>query len=94
MKKVLVDLKIQIAVGLQGVAVMSLKEEINELYSMTKSEITVPSLTLQDIECCGAEDWYEHAVDDKPAEPGVYNFRGRASFDDDSSDYSLTCEQI
>ena len=94
MKKVFVDLKIQIAVGLQGVAIMSLEEEINELYGMARSDITVPNLTLQDIECWGVEGWYESCVDDKPDGPGLYTFTGRASFDDDSSDYSLTCEQV
>lgn len=94
MKKLFADLKIQIAVGLQGVAVMGLEEEITAFYGLLKSEINNLNLTMQDIECCGVEDWYEHAVDDKPAEPGVYTFIGRASFDDDSSDYLLTCEQI
>ena len=94
MAKVMVDLKIKLAIGIHGIAVISVDETIDEVYGMSRGEIQIPSLTLQDVEVCGAEDWYEHAVDDKPAEPGVYTFTGRASFDDDSSDYSLTCEQV
>lgn len=94
MAKVLVNLKIKIAVGVHGIAVMSLDESVDELYGVTRSEITVPSLTMQDIECCGVEEWYEYSVDDKPVNPGVYEFIGRASFDEDSADYSFTCKDL
>lgn len=91
--KVFVDLKVTIAVGVCGIALMELKEEVVETYGMRKSDIKVDSLTMQDIESCGIEEWYEHSLYIKPSEAGVYTFFGRASFDEDSADYSLWPEE-
>ena len=49
---------------------------------------------LNDIEQCGAEEWAEHSLDDVPQEPGIYTFRGSARFDEDSSEYSTTCDEL
>lgn len=88
MIKVVVDVKVKMAVGVVGVAVMELKETLSHAYGIGVKQVG-ENLVKSDIDMQSAEDWFDYAVKDKPKEPGVYTFEGTVAFDDDSADYNL-----
>ena len=88
MIKVVVDVKVKMAVGIVGVAVMELKETLSHAYGVGVKQIG-EDLVKSDIDMQGVEDWFDYAVKDKPKEPGVYTFKGSVAFDEDSADYNL-----
>lgn len=88
MIKVVVHVKVKMAVGVVGVAVMELKETLSHAYGIGVKQVG-ENLVKSDIDMQGAEDWFDYAVKDKPKEPGVYTFEGTVAFDDDSADYNL-----
>lgn len=93
MTSVTKDFVAKVAIGVHGVAVLGVKESLSPHSVYVGSDIH-PDLILDDIEQCGAEEWAEHSLDDVPQEPGIYTFRGSARFDEDSSEYSTTCDEL
>jgi hypothetical protein len=85
------DFVAKVAIGLQGVAVMEIVETLSP-HSVYVGNDIHPSLILDDIKQCGTEEWADYNLCDTPEEPGIYTFRGSVRFDEDSADYSVTCD--
>ncbi|MBL4706289.1 MAG: hypothetical protein JKY54_17310 [Flavobacteriales bacterium] len=79
----------QIAIGLSGIAVLSIHETLSPHSVYVGSDIH-PQLVLEDIKKYGTEEWAGMYLGQMPKEPGVYQFRGIATFTDDDADYSVT----
>lgn len=92
MAKILVDVACEVAVGIKGYALMQLSEVPVEVFGMPMPEKS--ECVKNDIEQIGFEEWVEFNLSDMPTESGIYAFAGRASFDDESADYSLSCINI
>ena len=92
MPKLIVDVVCEVAVGIKGYALMKLSEIPVEAWGIPKPEKS--ECVKNDIEQIGFEDWVECNLNDVPTKSGVYAFAGRASFDEDSADYSLSCTNI
>jgi hypothetical protein len=69
----------KIAIGIKGVALLSIDE----------SDDVEQSLICNDIDQIGIEEWYEYSFDEKPSEAGVYEVRGTATFTEDDVIYSI-----
>jgi len=74
----------EIAVGIYGIAVMSLSEQPAEDFKID-GECNCVKI---DIENCGASQWWDWLNFKKPKGKGIYSIEGTGYFDEDSSDYS------
>ena len=87
------DFVIEVAVGIEGFALLSIKESLSP-HSVYCGSDAAPDRIMIDIKECGMQEWAEAYLNDTPVDPGVYTFRGSARFDEDEADYSMTCDQI
>lgn len=87
------DFVAKIAIGIRGMALMEITETLSP-HSVDQSSNISNDYIIDDISMDGIESWADIALGDIPAEPGIYTFRGSARFDDDSADYSVTCDEI
>ncbi|MCF6459094.1 hypothetical protein [Pseudoalteromonas sp. MMG024] len=92
MAKAIVDLKLEIAVGIEGYALMKLDEKINQTFGFAPSDDL--EFVLHDMHQIGIADWVKSNIDDIPEEAGIYSFHGRAEFTEDTADYSIVCMDI
>lgn len=86
------DFEAKVAIGEVGVALLSITETLSP-HSPTIGTDIHPNLVLADITENGMEEWVGYWIKDVPDVPGVYTFRGSATFDEDSADYSITCDE-
>ncbi len=89
MARAIVDLKLELAVGIEGYALMRLDEKIEETVGFVPSNDLL--FTLEDIQQSGIDEWVKSNIDHIPKEVGIYNIQGKGEFTEDSADYSLTC---
>ncbi|AIY65212.1 MULTISPECIES: hypothetical protein [Pseudoalteromonas] len=92
MAKAIVDLELEIAVGIEGFALMKLDEKINQTFGFAPSDDL--EFVLHDMHQVGIDDWVKSNIDDIPEEVGIYSFHGRGEFTEDSADYSITCINV
>ncbi len=87
------DFVAKIAVGIRGIALMEITETLSPHSVYQGSDISSDCI-VNDISSGGIDEWAEYNLTDLPTEPGIYTIRGSARFDEDSADYSTTCDEL
>lgn len=93
MTSVTKDFVAKVAFGVAGCAILSIEETLSPHSVYAGSDIH-PNLVLNDIKQGGVDEWAEYNLSERPKEPGIYTFRGSVRFDEDSADYSVTCDEL
>ena len=87
------DFVAKIAVGVRGIALMEITEALSP-HSVDQSSNISNDCIVDHISENGIEEWTECNLTDIPNEPGIYTIRGSVRFDEDSADYSTTCDEL